>query len=66
MDSILRMKVKGSFFHELCYGGDWNYKPHSRPVNPFSSGPSCGMCRITLKDNWYAKINNATQGMTDE
>ena len=58
------MKVKGSFNHSLCLGNDTNYRPHERPHDPFSEGPTCGMCRIVLRDNWFDKINVATDGMT--
>lgn len=65
-DAILRMKVKGADSERLCYGADFVYQPHERPHDPFSDGPICGMCRIVLKDNWYDKVNQETEGMTDE
>lgn len=50
------MKVKG-FPEEKCDGHDFTYRPHERPHDPFSDGPECGNCRISLRSNWFNKID---------
>lgn len=65
-EAIIRMNVRGFDANGFCNGGDFTYRPHYRPHDPFSSGPSCGSCRIILKDNWYEKIHRETEGTTKE
>lgn len=61
----MRFKVKGGVNERYCMGGDLTYRPHERPHDPFSSGPTCGMCRIVLTDNWYEKVNEETDGISN-
>ena len=60
------MNIRGFEASRFCNGGDFTYRPHFRPHDPFSAGPSCGSCRIILKDNWYNKIHEETEGITKE
>jgi ferredoxin len=37
-----------------------------RPHDPFSEGPQCGGCRVILEDNWYNRVHNETDGMSEQ
>lgn len=54
--------MTGFSYPDMCDGNDFTYRPHERPHDPFTDGPSCGSCRIVFKDNWYEKVQEETDG----
>lgn len=63
-ETITRWRVIGGHSASYCDGGDFNYRPHERPLDPFSDGPYCGNCRVILLDNWFNKVNEETDGQS--
>ena len=58
------MKVH-AFKDDHCHGQDTTYRPHQRPHDYDSEGPSCGSCRVVLKDNWFQRVQKETDGYNE-
>ena len=57
LDALMRGRVDGVMQPHLCMGGDLTYRPHYRPHDAFSTGPTCEKWIIVLKENWNKKVN---------
>jgi hypothetical protein len=58
------MKVH-AFDEGNCNGYDFTYRPHLRPHDNDTKGPICGGCRVVLKDNWFQRVHQETDGYNE-
>ena len=65
LDAITRARVKAYEDSLLCHGYDFTYRPHERPHDNDTKGPTCGDCRVVLEDNWFNRVHEETEGYND-